>query len=96
MVRTTQDVVEMRRWSEARGGRPCRDQASGHLHIALPGETCERGEVEVGWDEFEATFCFLGCVFLYDDAPGARRLFVGAPEAARAWLTGAAEHDARL
>jgi hypothetical protein len=85
MLRATQDVVQIRRWCEARGGRPCRDEASGQIGIALPGEPCEEA-LEVGWDEFEATFCVLGCVFLYDDAPGAGRLFVGTPEAARAWM----------
>ncbi|HSD21755.1 MAG TPA: hypothetical protein VLC54_17025 [Anaeromyxobacter sp.] len=84
MLRATQDVVQIRRWSEAKGGRPCRDEANGRLDIALPGVPCTAREV--GWDEFEATFCVLGCVFVYDDAPGADRLFVGTPEAARAWM----------
>lgn len=86
MLRTTQDVVEIRRWAEARGGRPCRDEADGRLVIALPGEPCDAREV--GWDEFEPTFCILGCVFVYDDSPGARRMFVGTPEAARDWMAG--------
>ena len=86
MLRATQAVTEIRRWAEARGGRPCRDEASGQIGIALPGLPCEARDV--GWDEFEVTFRVTGCVFVYDDAPGSRRMFVGAPDAARAWMSG--------
>ncbi|WP_242346031.1 hypothetical protein [Anaeromyxobacter terrae] len=92
MLRATQAVTEMRHWTEARGGRPCRDEESGRLWIALPGEPCEARDV--GWDEFEVTFRVNGLVFLYDDAPGARRLFVGKPDAARAWMCGGARDAA--
>lgn len=84
MFRTTQAVTEIRRWAEARGGRPCRDEASGRLGIALPGQ--RRVGCEVGWDEFEVTFRVTGCVFLYEDAPGSSRMFVGSPDDARAWM----------
>ncbi len=84
MLRATQELMQIRRWSEARSGRPCRDEANGRLSVALPGEPCSAREV--GWDEFEVTFRVWGCVFLYDDAPGARRSFVGTPEAAREWM----------
>ena len=86
MLRTTQDLMQIRHWCEARGDRPCRDEANGRIGIALPGEPCTA--LDVGWDEFEVTFRVSGCVFLYDDSPGARRLFVGTPEAARAWMGG--------
>ncbi len=83
MLRVTDDVLELRRWAEARGGRPCRDEASGRLRIAFPGDRCA---VDVGWDEFEPAFCAGRCVFAYDDAPGARRHFVGEVDEAHAFL----------
>ena len=54
MLRTTQDVVEIRRWAEARGGRPCRDEADGRLVIVMPGEPCGAREVETVIDQLEA------------------------------------------
>lgn len=74
MLRVTQDVLEIRRWVEARGARPCRDGSSGRLGVAFEGDPCP---FPVGWDEFEPAFCAAGCVCVYDDAPGACRLFVG-------------------
>ncbi|WP_041448536.1 hypothetical protein [Anaeromyxobacter sp. Fw109-5] len=93
MFRTTQSVTEIRRWAESRDGRPCRDEGSGRLGIALPGQPCEAREV--GWDEFEVAFRVTGCVFLYEDAPGSRRLFVGSPDDARAWMRVACAPAAR-
>ena len=93
MFRTTQSVTEIRRWAESRDGRPCRDEGSGRIGIALPGQPCEAREV--GWDEFEVTFRVTGCVFLYEDAPGSRRLFVGSPDDARAWMRVACPPAAR-
>jgi hypothetical protein len=84
MLRTTQDIVELRHWAEARGAQPCRDEASGRLGLALPGQPCSAREV--GWDEFEPTFMLSRCVFVYDDAPGARRFFVGGAEEAHAYV----------
>jgi hypothetical protein len=75
MLRGTEDVVEIRHWAEGRGARPCRDERSGRLGLAFPGEPC--AAAEVGWDEFEVTFLITHCVFVYDDAPGGRRAFVG-------------------
>ncbi len=83
MLRVTDDVLELRRWAEARGGSPCRDAASGRLRIAFPDDRCA---VDVGWDEFEPAFCAGRCVFVYDDAPGARRHFVGGMDEAQAFL----------
>lgn len=91
MLRVTSDVVELRRWAEARGGQPCRDTASGRLRVAFPGDACA---VEVGWDEFEPAFCAARCVFVYDDAPGGRRHFVGGLDEAQAYLAADARHGA--
>ncbi len=85
MLRVTDDVLELRRWAEARGGRPCRDAATGRLRIAFVDDPCSVG---VGWDEFEPAFCAGRCVFVYDDAPDARRHFVGPMEEAQAFLCG--------
>ncbi len=84
MLRTTQDVVEIRHWAQARGARPCRDPESGRIALALPGAPC-RGE-PVGWEEFEPTFMWNHDVFVYDDAPGARRWFIGSIEDAHAYV----------
>ncbi len=84
MLRSTQDVVEIRWWAEQRDARPCRDEASGRLGIAFPGTRC--GEYLVGWDEWETTLLVRGLMFVYDDAPGARRAFVGTPEEAHRFI----------
>jgi len=87
MLRTTQDVVELRRWAEGRGARPCRDAASGQLLLAFPGIACDG--VEVGWEEFEPAFVHSRMVCVYDDAPGARRCFISRAEGAQAFVCGA-------
>ncbi len=89
MLRVTDDILEVRCWAEARGGRPCRDPESGRLELAFPGEACSG--IEVGWDEFEPTFCVARCVFVCDDAPGSRLCFIGSEPEARAWF----EEEAR-
>ncbi|WP_242395653.1 hypothetical protein [Anaeromyxobacter oryzisoli] len=88
MMRTIEDVVELRRWAEAHGARPCRDRASGRLVLALPGE-CEPPERDapgVDWGEWESTFLIWRCAFVYDDAPGSSRCFVGPAQEAHAFL----------
>ncbi len=87
MLRVTQDVVEVRRWAESRGGRPCRDGRSGRLGLAFAGEPCP---FPVGWDEFEPAFCASRCVFVYDEAPGAHRCFVGSSDEAHAFVSAGA------
>ncbi len=77
MLRVTRDVVEIRRWAELHGGRPCREETTGRLVMAFEGDACV---VHVGWDEFEPAFCTGRFVFVYDDTPGVRRVFIGAPE----------------
>jgi hypothetical protein len=83
MLRVTQDVLEIRRWAEARDARPCRNPASGRLGFAFPGEDCP---FPIGWDEFEPAFCAAGCVFVCEDRPDGRRCFVGGTEEARAYV----------
>ncbi len=92
MLRVTSDVLELRRWAEPRDGRPCRDATSGRLRVAFPGDPCS---VDVGWDEFEPAFCAGRCVCVYDDAPDARRHFIGAMDEAHAFLAGVARPGAR-
>jgi hypothetical protein len=84
MLRVTQEVVEVRRWAESRGARPCREEATGRIWLVYAGEACTAREV--GWDEFEATFKVGRSVFVYDDAPAGRRFFVGDEGAARAFV----------
>jgi hypothetical protein len=85
VFRTTQDVVELRRWAEAHGARPCRDERTGRLLLALP---AQGGACDVGWDEFEATFLACHDVFVYDEAPGRPRCFVGPAADAHAFICG--------
>jgi hypothetical protein len=84
MLRVTQDVVEIRRWAEAREVRPCRDTRTGRLTLASPGEPCTE---PVGWEEFEPAFMHSHATCCYDDAPGARRSFVGAEHEVHAFLS---------
>jgi hypothetical protein len=83
MLRVTADVLELRRWAEARGGRPCRDAESGRLRVAFGDDGCA---IEVGWAEFEPAFRAGRCVLVYDDAPGTRRHFVGPADEAQAYV----------
>jgi hypothetical protein len=84
MLRTTEDLCEMRRWAEMRHARPCREEDRGTLRLALPGQPCAAREV--GWDEFEVTFRMSHSLFVYDDSPGASRCFVGTADAAHAFI----------
>ena len=86
MFRTTQDVVELRRWAEMHGASPCRDELTGRLVLALPGRAAGR-YLSVGWDEFEPAFLASQDVFVYDDAPGRPRCFVGPAAEAHAFIS---------
>jgi hypothetical protein len=85
MLRTTQDVLELRRWAEAHGARPCREESSGRLVLDAPGGPAG-GVCDVGWEEFEPAFVTGRWVFVYDDAPGCSRCFVGPVEEAHAFV----------
>jgi len=93
VFRTTQDVVELRRWAEAHGVRPGRDLATGRLVLSRPGLG---GAWEVGWDEFEPTFLASGDVFVYDEGPGRARWFLGPPAEARAYVSGTVDTGGAL
>jgi hypothetical protein len=93
VLHVTEDIVELRRWTEARRGWPCRDPAQGRLRLAFPGEPCS--DIEVDWDEFEATFCAGRCVLVYDDGLGARHWFIGSEAEARAFVAQAGPGGAR-
>lgn len=85
MLRTTQDILELRRWADARGARPCRDEVSGRLTLAVLDGRVTR-VCEVGWEEFEPAFVTRREVFVYDDAPGCTRCFVGSLDEAHAFV----------
>lgn len=93
MLRVTTDVLEVRRMADLHGLRPCRDERSGALTLARPGERCA---VHVGWDEWEPAFRWARCVLVYDDAPGLQTAFVGDEEAARRWVAAALGRDGAL
>jgi hypothetical protein len=86
MLRTTEDVLELRRWAEERGGAPCR-RLDGRIGLCFGGDP--RPAVFVDWDEFEVNFCLGRCVFVYDDSPGSACSFVGDAEEARAFIASA-------
>jgi len=83
MLRVTQGVSVLRRWTEERQGWPCR-RLDGRLAVGFAGQECLG--IEIGWDEFEATFCAQGAAFVLDDAPDSRSCCVGPPEEARRFL----------
>ncbi len=76
MGETTTDHEVIRRWAEARGGRPARVKGTGdagdagllRLDFGEPEEALERIE----WDAFFDTFDESGLAFVYDDAPDSR------------------------
>jgi hypothetical protein len=92
MLRTTQDIVELRRWAESRDGQPCRDPRTGRIALAFAGDPCA---FPVGWDEFEPAFMASRSVFVYDEAPGSRRHFLGPIEEAHEFVAGAMGAGAR-
>jgi hypothetical protein len=83
MFRTTQGLLELRRWAEARATRPHREDETGRLTLSVPGGPARR---EVGWDEFEPAFLAQAQVCVYDDAPGACACFIGSPDEAWSFL----------
>ncbi len=94
MLRVTDDILEVRCWAEARDGWPCRDAENGRLSLSFPGKPCSG--IEVGWDEFEPTFCAAHCVFIWDDSPCSQLCFIGSEEEARAWFEAEARAGAAL
>lgn len=83
MLQVTQGVSAVRRWTEERQGWPCR-RLDGSLAVGFAGEQCLG--IDIGWDEFEATFCSQRSVFVCDAEPTSRVCFVGPPDEARRFL----------
>ena len=89
MLRVTDDLLELRRWAEERGGRPCRD-LGGRIGLCFGADPSPA--IAIGWDEFEPNFCLGRCAFVYDDAPGCNRYFIGGADDARAYVATADPH----
>ena len=76
MGETTTDHAVIRKWAEARGGRPARVKGTGEgddagllrLDFGEPEENLE----PIGWEEFFDTFEESGLAFVYEDAPDSR------------------------
>jgi hypothetical protein len=71
-ARKTTDHEEIRRWVEARGGRPARVKGAGPdtgiLRIDFPGFGAEDESLEpISWDEWFEKFDREGLAFLYQD-----------------------------
>jgi hypothetical protein len=70
---TTTDHEEIRRWAEARGGRPAtvertsRGDEAGVLRIDFPGGGGSESLEEITWDEFFEKFDEAGLAFLYQE-----------------------------
>ena len=81
--RTTTNHDEIRKWAEARGGKPATvkrtegDDEVGVLRIDFPGYSGKDSLEEITWDEFFAKFDEKNLAFLYQDttASGAESRF---------------------
>jgi hypothetical protein len=71
--KTTTDHEEIRRWVEARGGRPARVKDTGEgddpgiLRIDFPGDGDDEGLEPISWDEWFEWFDRNGLAFVYQD-----------------------------
>jgi len=68
----TTDHETIRRWVEARRGRPARvkgtgDDDAGLLRIDFPGYSGEQRLEEISWEEFFEKFDEAGLAFLYQN-----------------------------
>jgi len=76
MGETTTDHAVIRKWAEARGGRPARVKGTGEgddagllrLDFGEPEENLE----PIDWDVFFETFDASGLALVYDDAADSR------------------------
>lgn len=71
-AKTTTDHKEIRKWVEARKGKPSvvkatHDDEGGILRIDFPGYSGEGSLEEIGWDEFFETFEDRKLAFLHQD-----------------------------
>ena len=73
MAQTTTDHDAIRKWAEARNGRPARVKGTGgakdagllRLDFGEPEESLE----EISWEDFFKTFEESALAFLYEDEP---------------------------
>jgi len=71
--KTTTDHDEIRKWAEARGGKPSTvkrtesDGEAGVLRIDFPGYSGKDSLEEISWDEFFAKFDEKKLAFLYQE-----------------------------
>jgi hypothetical protein len=82
MLRVTDDILELRHWTEDRGGAPCRE-ADGRLALCFGHRI---GATRVGWGEFEPVFVGGRSVLVYDDAPDCTHHFIGSEAEAKAYV----------
>lgn len=72
-AKSTTDLNEIRRWAEARGGKPvsvkgtARGGAAGVLRIDFPGYSGEGKLKPISWDEWYGKFRESNLKFLYQD-----------------------------
>jgi len=73
IAKITTDHDEIRKWTEARGGKPATVKSTkgandpGLLRINFPGYRGEQTLVEISWDEFFKKFESKNLAFLYQD-----------------------------
>jgi hypothetical protein len=71
--RKTTDHAEIKKWVEARGGRPARVKTTGHngdpglLRIDFPGYGTRDTLEEISWEEFFEKFDSKQLAFLYQE-----------------------------
>src|SRR5438105_15843713 len=72
-TRTTTNHNEIRKWAEARGGKPATVKSTesggeaGVLRIDFPGYSGKDSLEEISWDEFFAKFDEKNLAFLYQE-----------------------------
>ncbi len=75
LAKTTKDHDEIRRWAEARGGKPAvvaateTDKATGILRLMFPNAPNRNDDAleEISWDEFFEKFDQSGLALVYQD-----------------------------
>ena len=76
MAETTTDHAAIRKWAEARGGKPARVKATGDAEdpgiLRLDFGKPEEGLEPINWDELFEKFEDSGLALLYEDEPDNR------------------------
>ena len=82
-AKQTTDHDQIRKWAEARGGRPAQVKGTDGLLRIDFGEP-EEGLEQIDWDEFFESFDESGLTFLYDpDADSRFNKFISGEEGAK-------------